>query len=157
MSSVRLRPAIADDLPNIVAMRDRLNALELAGCPHASIQKLTVAEFTGLWGPTLQHPDYCWRIVEVDGQPVGFGLIYLSQPRTEPPAAFLHWAYLEPGHRRGGLGQQLVDELLGWARAHRAARVELQFIDGNLVAERFWTKVGFQPFARKCVLHLGKP
>jgi GNAT superfamily N-acetyltransferase len=147
----RLRPAIAEDLPAIVAMRDRLNALELVGCPHASIQKLTLAQFVSLWGPTLSHGDYCWRVVEADAKVVGFGLIYLSQPRIDPPAASLHWAYLEPAYRRGGLGQRLVDELLAWARARRAGRVELQFIDGNVIAERFWSKMGFEPYARKCV------
>jgi hypothetical protein len=33
-------------------------------------------------------------------------------------------------------------------------RVELQFIDGNSIAERFWTKMGFRPYARKCVKYL---
>jgi GNAT superfamily N-acetyltransferase len=152
---VTLRPARHDDLPVVVAMRDRLNQHELAGCSHASIQKLTLEQFTLLWGDSLDSPDHCWRIVEVDGQPVGYGLIYLASPRTDPPGAFIHWAYLEASQRRKGLGRLLLNELLAWARRRGANRVELQYIDGNEDAERFWTRAGFRPYARKCVLRLG--
>src|SRR2546430_11814476 len=106
------RAATIEDVPAIVAMRDRLNALELANCPHASIEPLTVAQFAERWGPTFGHPDYHWQIVEDGGGAVGFGLIYLTLPVTEPPHAFLHWAYLEPELRRLGLGRFLVDGLL---------------------------------------------
>jgi GNAT superfamily N-acetyltransferase len=148
------RAATIDDVPAIVAMRDRLNALELAGCRHASIEPLTVAQFAQRWGPTFGHEDYHWAIVEDGGRAVGFGLIYLTLPVTEPPHAFLHWAYLEPEFRRHGLGRLLVDDLVGWARRRGADRVELQFIDGNLPAEHFWQAMAFQPFARKCVRYL---
>jgi GNAT superfamily N-acetyltransferase len=151
MSPYQIRPATAADLAHIVAMRDQLNALELAGCPHASIQKLSVEQFTALWGPTLTKPDYCWRVIESAGQLIGYGLIFLSQPRSTPPAAYVQWAYLDPAHRRRGMGVKLLEELLSWAKAQGANRVELQFIDGNVVAESFWLKMGFQPFARKCV------
>ncbi|MCI0457275.1 MAG: GNAT family N-acetyltransferase [Gemmataceae bacterium] len=154
MPAVHLRPATRADLPAIVVMRDALNVLELSGCPHASIQKLTLEEFSALWGPTLDDPAYCWRVVEAQGQPVGFGLIYLQALRTTPPGAFLHWAYLEEGVRRQGVGKMLLDALLGWAREQRAARVELQFIDGNEGARRFWEKMGFMPYARKSVRYL---
>jgi GNAT superfamily N-acetyltransferase len=154
MTPFALRAAVAADLPRIVAMRDQLNALELKGCPHASIHKLSVAQFTELWGPTLTKPDYCWRVIESAGQLIGYGLIFLTQPRTSPPAAYVQWAYLDPAHRRRGMGEKLLEEMLAWAKGQGAGRVELQFIDGNLVAESFWLKKGFQPFARKCVRYL---
>jgi GNAT superfamily N-acetyltransferase len=135
-------------------MRNDLNSHELEGCPHASIQKLTLEQFAAHWGPTLQDPDHCWRIVEVEGRPIGFGLIYLLKPKLDPPAAFVHWAYMERGRRRQGLGQLLLDQLLEWARSRRVERVELQYIDGNEAAEQFWSKLGFRPYARKCVLRL---
>jgi len=152
--AVQLRPATRDDLPAIVAMRDDLNALELRGCAHASIQKLTLDQFAALWGPSFDDPNYCWRIVEVDRQPIGYGLIYLQSPRTDPPGAFIHWAYVRETERRRGLGQALLDELIGWARARGANRLELQFIEGNEIARRFWTKSGFRPYAFKCVRYL---
>jgi GNAT superfamily N-acetyltransferase len=151
---MKLRPATADDLSAIVTMRDQLNQLELAGCPHASIQPLSQDEFAALWSGTFASPSHCWRIVEAEGRPVGFGLIYLVFPTITPSAAYLHWAYVEETYRRQGVGRLLLAELLGWAKARGADRVELQFIDGNQAAERFWTKMGFQPFARKCVHYL---
>lgn len=152
--SVSSRPATRGDLPVIVAMRDELNELELAGCPQAPIIRLSLDEFTALWGPSLDSPQHCWRVVEEDGRPIGFGLIYLMSPPTRPPGAYLHWAYLQPGHRQHGTGRRLFEELASWARQKGAKRIELQFIEGNELARQFWTKVGFRPFAAKCVHYL---
>jgi GNAT superfamily N-acetyltransferase len=152
--TVTLRPARARDLPAIVAMRDQLNDLERSGCPHAAIVPLTLDQFTAIWGPTFDSPTHCWQVIEGEGKLVGFGLIYLSTQRPAPLAAYIHWAYVEKEFRRSGVGQMLLKSLLKWARDRRAERVELQFIDGNGIAEKFWTKMGFQPFARKCVKYL---
>jgi GNAT superfamily N-acetyltransferase len=152
--SVSLRPATRADLPAIVAMRDELNNLELAGCPHAPIIRLTLDEFTALWGHTFDSAGHCWRIVEQGGRPIGFAFVYLITPSTRPPGAYIHWAYLRPGHRQQGTGRRLFDELAGWARRHGAQRIELQFIEGNEPARHFWTKVGFRSFAHKCVHYL---
>lgn len=157
MSNISIRPAKPEDLPNIVAMRNALNRLELAGCPHASITRLTLEEFIAHWGPTMGEADYCWRIVEEAGKPIGFGMLYLLKPRVPPFVGFVQWAYVEEGRRRAGVGRRLVDELFGWAKQNGAGRVELQFIDGNQIAERFWKKLGFEPYARKCVLNLQSP
>ena len=71
----------------------------------------------------------------------------LDETGNRSARAFLHWAYLAKSHRRKGAGRQLLDELLVWARANGANRVELRYIDGNETAQRFWAKMGFQPFA----------
>jgi GNAT superfamily N-acetyltransferase len=155
-ASVGVRPATTDDLPAIVAMRNDLNALELSACPHAAIQRMTLEQFTTHWGRTIGDPDHCWLIVEAGRQPAGFGLIYLTTPRIEPPPAFIQWAYLAAPHRRRGAGRMLFDHMADWARTKGAGRIELQFIEGNEPAERFWTKVGFRPYARKCVLYLDR-
>jgi GNAT superfamily N-acetyltransferase len=152
---ITVRPATSEDLPVLLAMRDDLNDLERAGCPHAPIARLTLEEFQARWGHTIEDPGYCWRIVEVEDQPVGYGLIYLTTPARDRVAAFLHWAYLAPGSRQQGLGKVLVEEMLDWARSRGAAHVELRYIDGNDMAGAFWTKMGFQSFARQCVLSLG--
>jgi len=152
--SVSLRPATRADLPAIVAMRNELNALELAGCPHAPIIPLGLAQFTAVWERSMDSPSHCWRIVEHQGEPVGFALVYLLNPQTQPPGAYLHWAYLAARHRQHGTGKLLFNELLAWARAQGVQRIELQFIEGNEPARRFWSKVGFQAFAQKCVHYL---
>jgi GNAT superfamily N-acetyltransferase len=152
--SVALRPATRADLTAIVAMRDELNDLELAGCPHAPIVRLSLEAFSALWGHTIDSAGHCWRIVEEDGRPIGFGLIYLMTPQTQPPGAYLHWAYLGTDHRQRGTGRRLFDELAAWARRQGAQRIELQFIEGNELARHFWTKVGFRGFAHKCVHYL---
>jgi GNAT superfamily N-acetyltransferase len=152
--SVCLRQATRADLPVIVAMRNELNDLERTGCPHAPIIRHSLEEFTTFWGHTFESPQHCWRLVEEAGQPIGFGLIYLMTPATRPPGAYLHWAFLRPAHRQRGTGRRLFDELVSWARRNGAARIELQFIAGNELARQFWTKVGFRPFATKCVHYL---
>ncbi len=150
--SIAIRPALRADLPAIVQMRNALNQLELAGCPHAAILRLSEEQFAAHWGPTFDSPEHCWRIVEAAGKPVGFGLLYLV-PKPPPAGAFIQWAYVDPAHRRHGAGQQLLEQLTAWARGNGARRIELQFVEGNEIAARFWTKMGFRPYARKCVYY----
>ncbi|MGE3804474.1 MAG: N-acetyltransferase family protein [Gemmataceae bacterium] len=152
--SAQIRPATRADLPAIVAMRDDLNLHELKGCPHASIVRMELDPFTKVWGHTFDSPGYCWRLVELDGKPVGYGMIYLLSPRLEPPIAYVQWAYVAPTCRRLGLGERLMGDLADWAKQQGAGRIELQFIDGNEIAEGFWMKMGFQPYARRCVRYL---
>jgi GNAT superfamily N-acetyltransferase len=154
IEEVIIRPVRTGDWPAIVAMRTALNVHELQGCPHAAIQKLTLEQFQAHWGPTLDDADYCWRIVEADGRPIGFGLLYLQKPKVEPLGAFVHWAYLEAAQRRQGRGALLMEHLLQWARDRKVRRVDLQYIDGNESAEHFWQKLGFRPYARKSVRYL---
>jgi GNAT superfamily N-acetyltransferase len=145
------RQATIDDLPAIVAMRDELNQLELAGCPYAPIRKLSVEQFTADWGKSFDDPNYFWCLVEAAGKPAGFALIYLMTPSSRPPGAFIHWAFLRPPQRRRGAGRMLFDHLAAWARERGANRIELQFIEGNEDARQFWARIGFRPFAQKCV------
>jgi GNAT superfamily N-acetyltransferase len=152
--AITIRPGTTADLPAIVAMRDRLNELERQGCAHASIIPMSLEQFTAMWSGTFSSPHHCWRIVEQDGQPVGFALIYVSIPRTTPAGAYLHWAYLEPTVRRGGVGQQLFTALRDWAATQGVNRIELQYIEGNGTAERFWKKMGFRSYATRCVQYL---
>ncbi|MBY0522463.1 MAG: GNAT family N-acetyltransferase [Gemmataceae bacterium] len=156
-NAVTIRPATSADLPAIVAMRDELNELELRACPHAAITPLTLEQFTTLWSHTLDSPTHCWRVVEVDRKPIGFGLLYLSMPRVDPSSAYLHWAYLRPTVRRRGAGQTLFEHMVAWAQAQGVTRLELQFIEGNLPAQKFWTKMGFRPYASRCVRYLTGP
>jgi GNAT superfamily N-acetyltransferase len=151
--AIAIRPARLEDLPTLVTMRDALNALEREGCPHAPIQRLSLDEFTALWGGTLYDRQHCWRIVEQLGKPIGFALVYLL-PKSRPLGAFLHWAYLQPEQRRQGLGRVLLDHLVEWMRGQGAVRIELQFIEGNEGARQFWTKVGFRPYAQRCVCYV---
>lgn len=152
--AVTIRPGTTADLPAVVAMRDQLNDLERQGCAHASIVPMNLEQFTAMWSSSFNNPQYCWRIVEAAGRPAGFSLIYVPTPRTTPPGAYLHWAYLEPEVRRGGVGQRLFAELRAWAETQGVNRIELQFIDGNQTAERFWKKMGFRPYATRCVQYL---
>lgn len=148
-----LRPARRDDLPLIVQLRDALNALELRGSPHAPIRRLSVPEFDELWGATIGTENSQWTVIELGPKLIGFGLIYLV-PKPPPAGAFIQWAYVEESERRHGLGQKLLDHMTAWARDRGANRIELQFIEGNETARRFWTKLGFRPYAQRCVRYM---
>jgi GNAT superfamily N-acetyltransferase len=55
----------------------------------------------------------------------------------------LVFVWVSPRMRRRGLGTALVEQVLAWARAQGAARVHLRVTDGNLPAERLYTRSGF--------------
>ncbi len=51
--------------------------------------------------------------------------------------------WIDPQHRRRGLGRSLVDEVVGWAAAHRATSISLWVTRGNEPAAQLYRALGF--------------
>ena len=56
--------------------------------------------------------------------------------------------FVDPGHRRKGIGRSLVNKILGEARAMRVDRVVLEVLPRNSEAVAFWKAVGFSTEGR---------
>jgi ribosomal-protein-alanine N-acetyltransferase len=54
-----------------------------------------------------------------------------------------------PSSRRRGLGRDLVDQALRWARSHGAQRVLLEVAESNVAAVRLYEGCGFAVIARR--------
>jgi GNAT superfamily N-acetyltransferase len=55
---------------------------------------------------------------------------------------------VRPGHRRRGLGRQVLHALGGWGAQHGAERAYLQVMESNVVARPLYVAAGFVPAHR---------
>jgi DNA-binding MarR family transcriptional regulator/GNAT superfamily N-acetyltransferase len=78
-------------------------------------------------------------IAEVDGEPVGS----IACAEKDATTAQLRLLLVEPGARRGGLGAQLIDHCLRFARNGGYRRIALWTNDILVEARRLYEKAGF--------------
>lgn len=83
----------------------------------------------------------------VDGQLAGVaGLDFEAREKARHKAG-LFGMYVAPGFRQHGLGRQLVEAALAYARARPGVRVvQLTVTEGNHAAEDLYVRCGFQRF-----------
>lgn len=96
--------------------------------------------------PELDADEVSWGAF-ADGLLVGVvGLGFLMREK-ERHKAHLFGMYVQPAHRRSGLGRVLVDAALAGARARAGLRViTLTVTEGNLAAEALYARCGFERF-----------
>jgi ribosomal protein S18 acetylase RimI-like enzyme len=63
-------------------------------------------------------------------------------PRT---VGHIYTIYVEPAHRRRGIGSGLVRELCRYFRERGVDEVNLMYVLGNEEAEEFWRTLGLTP------------
>jgi ribosomal protein S18 acetylase RimI-like enzyme len=82
-----------------------------------------------------------------DGKVVGYTL---SEIKDSSPGfrhekiGFVHDAAVTASHRRNGIGQKMLTEIMAWFKARNIRHVELQTAARNAVANTFWQKQGFE-------------
>jgi len=85
--------------------------------------------------------NYCDAIVGVvHNEIVGFALYYTSYSTWKGPCIYLEDLYVEPAHRKTGLGSKLFDSVVNIAKERKVSRMDWQIIDWNEPAIDFYKK-----------------
>lgn len=85
-------------------------------------------------------------MAEVDGQPVGFAVYFLSfSTWLGKLGLFLEDLYVSPGARGQGVGKQLLQHLAAMAVERGYGRFEWNVLDWNQPAIDFYESVGARP------------
>ncbi|HKW79264.1 MAG TPA: GNAT family N-acetyltransferase [Candidatus Limnocylindria bacterium] len=71
------------------------------------------------------------------------------RPNDDPSIPSLMQMWVEPEHRRTGVGRALVKDVLRWADAKKAAVVRLEVNEADRGAVAFYTACGFSPTGRR--------
>lgn len=126
---ITIRPATENDLP-------ALAALELACFAHPWSEKSLAA--------TLGNGRSLFLIAEEEGEPLGYlGMEYvLDEGGITNVAVF-------PAHRRQGIANALIKELLHRAKGLGLATVTLEVRAGNTAAIALYQKNNFVPVGRR--------
>jgi len=86
-------------------------------------------------------------VAEEGGRLVAYaiaGAADLDFPGVQPEDGMLYRLYLLRGHHGQGLGPALMDEVLAWLTTTYGARPWLVVFSGNLRAQRFYARYGFE-------------
>ena len=86
-----------------------------------------------------ERPDGRLLIASLHGQAIGT----IAMLRIGPDTAELKRMYVQPAHRRGGVGRALVDELLRQLRREGFRRVWLDSPDFLTAAHTLYRSIGF--------------
>ena len=99
------------------------------------------------WWDQQAGPRRAWVARDVEGEAAGMAnlLVFTRMPRPGVPD--VRWGYVanvwvDPGHRRGGVGRLLMGTVLGWSREQRMVRLVLNPSEVSLPLHR---GLGFQP------------
>ena len=94
----------------------------------------------------MNSPANNYLIAEHDSQPAGFAKVRDSSPLPETSATKvieLHQLYVSPKQQRFGIGGQLVDALVSFAREEAAQGIWLSAWEDASWAVNFYLKQGF--------------
>lgn len=135
-----MRLATHDDMPSLLRMAGEFSKVAGLDMDSGSVEHTLslLMESGGLF---------------VTGEPVhgmAGGLIYQNYfNRSRMAASELFW-WVDPEHRKGGAGRDLLDGLEGWAKANGAdtlTMVALDVSDGGSIG-RFYEANGYKPLER---------
>lgn len=89
-------------------------------------------------------------VAEVGGEIVGYLAGGVKKPfkyRTIKKTSELENTLIKDGFRGQGIGEKLFQAFAEWSKSQGAERIKVSASAGNLLAIRFYEKVGFVPYA----------
>jgi GNAT superfamily N-acetyltransferase len=148
-----VRPATTDD-------GELLEGLYRAGASEIMTFKAQWADLDARPEPIarsfqdeLDREDTAAFIGMIDGAPVGYAVVRLA--KRLPQAGGLHAKvtdmYVDPGAREVGIGEELINAVLAWARERGAKSAEVRVVPGHRAAKNFCEENGLT--ARLIVMH----
>jgi GNAT superfamily N-acetyltransferase len=131
-----IRPATEDDAQLIFDLI----------CELATYEKLrdeVVGSAELLRASLFDRGDAEALIVEGDGEPVGYAIVYTTFSTFECRSGFwLEDIYVKPEHRKGGIGLRIMEHLAGLALERGHVRLEWCALAWNEPALNFYAKLG---------------
>ena len=99
------------------------------------------AEWRRRLGSASSSPPVRWLIAEDAGGPVGLACGRVDPEQPEVANVFSMW--VEPTSRQSGVGRQLLQGIVEWARAVGARQLVLGVAAASTGAVRFYESIGF--------------
>lgn len=96
---------------------------------------------------TLSDSNSRILVAEMSGEVVGFsqGEVVHRTDYLPESVGTISLLYVVENFRRRGVGSRLVEKLCQFFIKEKVEQVTLRYIIGNIEAERFWSKLNFEP------------
>lgn len=136
-TALRLRPAVADDVPLLLSLIRGLAVYE-------RLEHEVVATEEALRRTLFGERRYAEAtIAEWDGEPAGFSLYFHNYSTfLAKPGIYLEDLFVRPEFRGRGIGRRLLVDLARLAVARDCGRLEWSVLDWNEPARRFYRGLG---------------
>ena len=135
--SVRLRPAVASDVPLILAYIRELAIYEREPAAAIATEDDLLRDGFGA------APRFFVVLAEIEAQPVGFALYFFTYSTWQgKPALHLEDLFVRPEFRGQGAGAALLRHLAQEAAASGCTRFDWQVLDWNQPAIDFYERLG---------------
>lgn len=147
MSGVVYRDATADDARELAAFASR-TFVETFGhlYPSEDLAAFLAAKYgEAIQRAEMEEPGTRYQLALQGERIVGYVMMGgLDIKVDEPGALELHRLYVDSDVKGRGVAQALTDEVLRWAREHRAPALYLSVWENNTRAQAFYRRYGFE-------------
>ncbi len=149
MPELNIRPAVPDDIPQILAFIRELAEYERE--PQAAVATHADLLRDGFSEPRRFH---C-LIAESSGQPAGLALYFYTYSTWRGhPGIYLEDLFVRPAFRGKGIGKALLASVAAVAVAEGCPRFEWAVLNWNTPAIDFYQSVGAQPMSEWTTMRL---
>lgn len=123
-----------------------INALHALICELAEFER-ALPEVTNTPEQLLkdgfgENPLYGFYVAELEARVVGIALYYYRYSTWKGKVLYLEDIYIQPAYRGQGIGEAFIKVLETHAQTEQCARLQLQVLDWNEPAVRFYEKMG---------------
>ncbi|MFT7619688.1 MAG: GNAT superfamily N-acetyltransferase [Planctomycetota bacterium] len=142
MNQPSYRSATLDDLPILLEFEQGIVAAERPFDPTLKPDPISYYDLEVL----IRSEDAQVVVAVVNDELVGSGYLKIMQSKpylTHEFHGYIGFMFVRPEHRGKGIGQGLIEKLIGWARVRGLKEVRLDVYDENEVAVRSYKKAGF--------------
>lgn len=159
-SEITIRAAAGADAPDVARLiRLMLKEMALCGGHPVCTDEAEWDRFRAQICHLIGERGQLFLVGQEEGAPsLPVGLAQASVVGREGvfvPARVLHVhaLYVNPGHRRRGIGRALLQAVIGWGRAQGCTQAELNVLVRN-PSRSLYQRIGFQPLQTEMVLDL---
>jgi GNAT superfamily N-acetyltransferase len=111
------------------------------------------ADFAAGLYESLSRPGATTLVAESGNTLVGFvsaSVVANTPDRLPERHVSIGYIFVDPDHRRAGLGRVLIDAVRAWAEEQDGvAHLEMPVVAADAEAAAFWRSVGFTPFIER--------
>jgi len=154
---INVREAVENDIPSMVELWKEMMDF------HRERDQVFTRTATGheRWidfiTDHMSKDQSCVLVAECEDQIVGHCLAFI----TENPPVITTQCYglfqelaVTANHRRCGIGEELVNQMLKWFRDHNIKRIEVKVSVHNELSTAFWRKMGFGTYLESLSLEI---
>jgi GNAT superfamily N-acetyltransferase len=151
--TVLVRPATNSDGPELFRLLSMIRAHDSELDDRIRYRPVDEQTFLADWSVALGRPTSIAYVADEGGKITGFVTASVEQghPAREPERhVTFGYLYVDPEHRRRGLGRRLFEAVCEWSQEHEGVQhAEMPVLAANDEAVGFWSALGFRPFIQR--------